>query len=54
MSRIKELLDDLRPEEYYSQYADSDYWYREWEKINRERANNSDKIILNSNAKKNI
>jgi len=46
MSKIKQLLDDIRPEEYYSQYADSDYWYREWEKINRERLNNSNKIII--------
>ena len=46
MSRIKILLEDMHSIEFYSVYEDSEYWYNEWEKINRERVNNSDKIIL--------
>ena len=46
MSKTKQLLDDMHSMDFYSVYADSDYWYNEWEKINRERVNNSDKIIL--------
>lgn len=29
--------------DFYTVYADSDYWYNEWEKINRERKNNENK-----------
>jgi len=54
MSKTKQLLDDMHSMEFYSVYADSDYWYNEWEKINRERTNNSDEIKLKSNAKKSI
>jgi len=54
MSKIKELLEDIHTVEFYSVYADSDYWYNEWEKINRERLDNSNKIIIKSNEKKYI
>ena len=54
MSKTKQLLDDMHSMEFYSVYADSDYWYNESEKINRERVNNSDEIKLKSNAKKSI
>jgi allantoicase len=46
MSKTKQLLDDMHSMDFYSVYADSEYWYDEWEKINRERVNNSDKIVL--------
>ncbi len=54
MSKTKELLDDVDAIEFYSVYADSDYWYNEWEKINRERSDNSNKIIIKSNEEKYI
>lgn len=47
MSKTKQLLDDVDAIDFYSVYADSAYWYGEWEKVNRERVNNSDKIIIN-------
>jgi len=47
MSKTKQLLDDVDTIDFYSVYADSTYWYNEWEKVNRERVNNSDKIIIN-------
>jgi allantoicase len=49
MSKTKQLLDDMHSMDFYSVYADSDYWYNEWEKINRERTNNSEKIIIKKN-----
>ena len=54
MSKTKTLLEDMHSMDFYSVYADSEYWYNEWEKINRERTNNSDEIKLKSNAKKSI
>jgi hypothetical protein len=36
MSKTKQLLDDMHSMEFYSVYADSDYWYNEWEKVNRD------------------
>ena len=47
MSKTKQLLDDVDAIDFYSVYADSTYWYGEWEKVNRERVNNLDKIIIN-------
>ena len=47
MSKTKQLLDDVDAIDFYSVYADSTYWYGEWEKVNRERVNNSDKITIN-------
>jgi len=49
MSKTKQLLDDMHSMDFYSVYADSEYWYNEWEKINRERTNNSEKIIIKKN-----
>lgn len=54
MSKTKTLLEDIHTVEFYSVYADSEYWYNEWEKINRERLDNSNKIIIKSNEKKYI
>jgi hypothetical protein len=42
MSKTKQLLDDMHSMDFYSVYADSDYWYNEWEKI-------SEKIIIKKN-----
>ena len=47
MSKTKQLLEDMHSMDFYSVYADSTYWYGEWEKVNRERVNNSDKITIN-------
>jgi hypothetical protein len=33
MSKTKQLLDDMHSMDFYSVYADSDYWYNEWEKM---------------------
>ena len=49
MSKTKQLLDDMHSMDFYSVYADSEYWYNEWENINRERVNNSEKIIIKKN-----
>ena len=47
MSKTKQLLDDMHSMDFYSVYADSEYWYNEWEKVNRERVTTTDKIIIN-------
>jgi len=43
MSKTKTLLEEMHSMDFYSVYADSEYWYNEWEKINRERKNNENK-----------
>jgi hypothetical protein len=35
MSKTKQLIDEFSPMDFYSLYADSDYWHNEWEKINK-------------------
>ena len=47
MSKTKQLLDDVDTIDLHSVYADSTYWYGEWEKVNRERATTTDTIIIN-------
>jgi|GEM_PF-5443439 allantoicase len=47
MSKTKQLLDDVDTIDFYSVYADSTYWYGEWEKVNRERVTTTDTIIIN-------
>lgn len=52
MSKTKTLLEDMHSMEFYSVYADSEYWYNEWEKVNRERVSNSNKIVLKKSNEK--
>jgi len=47
MSKTKQLLYDVDTIDFYSVYADSTYWYNEWEKVNRERVTTTDTIIIN-------